>query len=318
MSIDLGDNPVGTPPTDIQKTQLRSAIGLGSADTVEFGALIPPAGTTAEIDAVTGALVGQTILDTNKNRGVRFVSSSTYEEIGNVSFQNEIHVSKNGADVRAGLSPFDVQNPFLTLAAAIAAATDGDVIIVHSGDYSAEGALTVSADLNFNFLSGSLGPASLSQTGAGKTMKVFGEGSIGGVLSTNGFSEISCNVLGTVQVQSSAKFSDCTIEGAGSPHVIALTPAASGNIFEFRNCRIKSTASNSGCIGITDFTFTNGSTYIVENCILEAEGTGATVESALSGSPTESVVVLNTFGNTAVSGVTQQVETVTVNALITA
>ena len=39
MSIDLGNNPVGSTPTDAQKTQLRSSIGLGSTDTVEFGEL---------------------------------------------------------------------------------------------------------------------------------------------------------------------------------------------------------------------------------------------------------------------------------------
>lgn len=296
----------------------RTNLELGATDTVEFGGFVPPAGTTAEIDAVTTASVGSVMIDTNKSRNVRFVSASNYEEIGNVAFQNEIHISKDGTDTRTGLSPFDVQNPFLTFAAAVAEATDGDVITVHAGDYSAEGAVTVSADLNFNFLSGSIGPASLSQTGAGKTLKAFGEGSMGGILSTNGFSEISCNVLGLVQLQSSAKFSNCTIEGAGSPHVINLSPNSTGHIFEFRNCRIKATATDAGCIGISDFTFVSGSTYIVENCILEADGTGSTVQSAVGGSPTESIVVLNTFGNNAAANVTQQVETITVNSLITA
>lgn len=52
MNIDLGNEPVGTPPTDIQKTQLRASIGLGASDIVEFGAFVPPSGTTAEIAAV--------------------------------------------------------------------------------------------------------------------------------------------------------------------------------------------------------------------------------------------------------------------------
>jgi hypothetical protein len=78
MSIDLGDNPVGTPPTSTQKQQLRSSIGLGDADTVEFGGFVPPAGTTAEIDAVTTAAVGSVMWDTDKNRYVRFDTPSTY------------------------------------------------------------------------------------------------------------------------------------------------------------------------------------------------------------------------------------------------
>ena len=37
MSIDLGNAPVGTPPTPTEQTQLRTSFGLGAADTVEFG-----------------------------------------------------------------------------------------------------------------------------------------------------------------------------------------------------------------------------------------------------------------------------------------
>lgn len=78
MSIDLGDNPVGTPPNATQKQQLRSSIGLGDADTVEFGGFVPPAGTTAEIDVVTTATVGSLMWDTDKNHYVRFDTPSTY------------------------------------------------------------------------------------------------------------------------------------------------------------------------------------------------------------------------------------------------
>ena len=52
MSIDLGNAPVGTPPTPTEQTQLRTSFGLGAADTVEFGGFVPPTGTTAEIDAI--------------------------------------------------------------------------------------------------------------------------------------------------------------------------------------------------------------------------------------------------------------------------
>lgn len=52
MSIDLGNAPVGTPPTPTEQTQLRTSFGLGATDTVEFGGLVPPTGTTAEIAAI--------------------------------------------------------------------------------------------------------------------------------------------------------------------------------------------------------------------------------------------------------------------------
>ena len=52
MSIDLGNAPVGTPPTPTEQTQLRTSFGLGAADTVEFGGFVPPTGTTAEIAAI--------------------------------------------------------------------------------------------------------------------------------------------------------------------------------------------------------------------------------------------------------------------------
>jgi len=66
MSIDLGNTPVGTPPTPTEQTQLRTSFGLGAADTVEFGGFVPPSGTTAEIDAVTTADIGQVMVDTDR------------------------------------------------------------------------------------------------------------------------------------------------------------------------------------------------------------------------------------------------------------
>ena len=84
MSIDLGNSPVGTPPTPTEQTQLRTSFGLGAADTVEFGGLVPPSGTTAEIDAVTTATIGQVMIDTDRNVQARFTAPAVYEiiEIG--------------------------------------------------------------------------------------------------------------------------------------------------------------------------------------------------------------------------------------------
>jgi hypothetical protein len=59
----------------------RTSVGLGPTDTVEFGAFIPPAGTTAEIDAVTTATVGQVMVDTDLSRVVRFTGAAAYDAI---------------------------------------------------------------------------------------------------------------------------------------------------------------------------------------------------------------------------------------------
>jgi hypothetical protein len=81
MSIDLGNAPVGTPPTPTEQTQLRTSFGLGAADTVEFGGFIPPSGTTAEIDSVTDAAIGQVMVNSDSGQFVRFTGAATYEVI---------------------------------------------------------------------------------------------------------------------------------------------------------------------------------------------------------------------------------------------
>lgn len=60
---------------------MRTNVGLGASDSVEFGSFIPPAGTTAEIDAVSTATVGQMMLNTETNKIVRFTSASTHETL---------------------------------------------------------------------------------------------------------------------------------------------------------------------------------------------------------------------------------------------
>ena len=81
MSIDLGNAPVGTPPTPTEQTQLRTSFGLGAADTVEFGGFVPPSGTTAEIDAVADAVVGQLMINSDSGQLIRFTGPATYEVI---------------------------------------------------------------------------------------------------------------------------------------------------------------------------------------------------------------------------------------------
>jgi hypothetical protein len=59
----------------------RTNLELGAANTVEFGGLVPPSGTTAEIDAVTTATIGQVMIDTDRSTTVRFDAPSTYVDI---------------------------------------------------------------------------------------------------------------------------------------------------------------------------------------------------------------------------------------------
>jgi len=59
----------------------RTNLELGATDTVEFGGFVPPSGTTAEIDAVTTATVGQVMVNSDTNNIVRFVTPSTYQTL---------------------------------------------------------------------------------------------------------------------------------------------------------------------------------------------------------------------------------------------
>lgn len=85
-TIDLGNNPVGSTPTDEQKTQLRSSIGLGSNDVVEFGELATsqlnfPNLTTSEINAVTDATEGDTYFDSDRGQFIRFTGPASYDVV---------------------------------------------------------------------------------------------------------------------------------------------------------------------------------------------------------------------------------------------
>ena len=63
----------------------RTNLELGAADTVEFGGFVPPSGTTAEIDAITNAVVGQVMINSDAGQIVRFTGASTYELITSTS-----------------------------------------------------------------------------------------------------------------------------------------------------------------------------------------------------------------------------------------
>jgi hypothetical protein len=159
MSIDLGNNPVGSAPTDEQKTQLRSSIGLGSSDTVEFGALVAPSGTTAEIDTITNATVGQVVIDTDRNKQVLFTGSSTYIVLGHPASAIYYVDPQNGDDSSGRIGG----RPFATIQAALAKgiADDPDTITIKclKGTYSevdAFGSLASTREVSISFDEGCL------------------------------------------------------------------------------------------------------------------------------------------------------------------
>jgi hypothetical protein len=83
-------------PHSVTATQ----VGLGPADSVEFGAFIPPAGTTAEIDAVNAATIGQVMIDTDRNSLVFFNAVDGYKQIGATTAS--VTVGAFGAPVQNG------------------------------------------------------------------------------------------------------------------------------------------------------------------------------------------------------------------------
>jgi len=133
MSIDLGNAPVGTPPTPTEQTQLRTSFGLGAADTVEFGGFVPPSGTTAEIDAVADAVVGQVMINSDSGQFVRFTGAATYEVITSPSAYTKdsttpsstVTLSTSGF-LEAGLVDQEA-NPFIPVTTVIIKAGGSDI-----------------------------------------------------------------------------------------------------------------------------------------------------------------------------------------------
>ena len=149
----------------------RSNLELGAADTVEFGGLVPPSGTTAEIDAVTTATVGQVIIDTDNKRQVRFTGASTYEYIGGAISRTIYFVDPDNGDDALGLGGYF---PFATINAALkAAVVDGQVAIsvnclpaAYTEQDVFNGVVTTST-ISINFEVGSL------WTGSAQTLPMF-------------------------------------------------------------------------------------------------------------------------------------------------
>lgn len=99
----------------------RTSLELGATDTVEFGAFIPPAGTTAEIDALFAgslAVPGSLYLNTEEGSQWLAVTSSVRKMVsGKTGYAAAYFVDGKGGDDSTGLLN-DSRLPFKTITAA--------------------------------------------------------------------------------------------------------------------------------------------------------------------------------------------------------
>jgi len=298
-------------------TAARTNLGLGAADTVEFGAFIPPSGTTAEIDAVTTAEIGQVMVDTDRNRQVRFTGASAYVDINPLSFNNSIFIATNGTDTRAGLSVYDANMPYLTLQAAHDAAAEGDMITMMPGTYA--GGLAATKSIKIQLLAGALSNGTVTNPTSGKVVEIYGDGRIGTINANGG--EILCKTdvwaVALVSNGGILRLRDAYIRGAGSNGIVNVNDVAPASTLDIRNCRIKANTANTPAIEI-NYLF-GGSTYFIENTILEANGTADSIN--LTGAPTSfgSINFINVASNKAPNAnVTQAISSMLIDAAVTA
>jgi len=127
---------------------MRTAIELGASDTVEFGAFVPPAGTTTEIDAVTGATVGQVVVDTDRMSQVRFTGAGEYEGIGGLSSSAVIQVSAGASATANGtaLSAAYSKAKLLTPNGSALSATNRATLLIGAGVYTLAAQLDIDGE----------------------------------------------------------------------------------------------------------------------------------------------------------------------------
>ena len=136
----------------------RAQAGLGTSDTVEFGAFISPSGTTAVIDAVTDATVGQVMIDSDRKSQVRFISTSGYEEIGGLSSSAAVQVSAGASPTANGIALAEAYTAAkaLTPNGAALSSTNRATLLVGSGVYTLAAQFNLDAEfvdiqaINFN------------------------------------------------------------------------------------------------------------------------------------------------------------------------
>lgn len=233
-------------------------------------------------------------------------------------FTGLIFVSSGGTDTRTGLSPYSSIYPFATLQAAHDAATEGDTIFVMPGDFSS-GTTTFTKSLKIETRAGSLLP-SIVLDSTGKTLDIAGYGSIFGAITLRS-GTINCNidvdgaiVVGLISSGAGIlRLKDSYITSGTSNAVIQVDDRLVSNVIDIRNCRIKATGANASILDVNFLTGT--STYLIENSILESNGTADVLKS--NGAVT--MDIMNVYGNNAVdSDITERISTVTVNSNVKA
>tara|TARA_R110001592_G_scaffold328826_1_gene610446 strand:+ start:407 stop:1486 length:1080 start_codon:yes stop_codon:yes gene_type:complete len=126
----------------------RTSLELGATDTVEFGGFVPPSGTTAEIDAVTTAEIGQVMVDTDRKGQVRFTGASAYEDIGglNSSAVVQVNAGASTAENGAALAAAYTKAKALTPNGLALSATNRATLLVGIGSYTLPAQLNVDAE----------------------------------------------------------------------------------------------------------------------------------------------------------------------------
>ena len=229
--------------------------------------------------------------------------------------QNVLIVSKNGTDSRSGLSPYSPANPFLTLTAAVSASAENDTIVVNAGDYTSESQVEVTKTLNINTNPGAILPNIRINT-AGKTLSILGNGSISGITAQAGVLINEIDVNGFVTLSTDFLIRDCILKIPTNPAIGILN--SSPMTAQFRNARIKATGTNADVLEFDDFTY-GSLKVVIENSILEANGTGLGIVAGGSGGLNPLPVdIMNVYANAGLTGVTENIQSVTVNSLVTA
>ena len=141
-SIEIGQSSSSTVVDLLNSSNesgARTSVGLGATDTVEFGALIPPAGTTAEIDSVTNATAGQVMIDTDRRRQVRFTGLSSYVDLYSTTSTVEVGAYGNAVENGNSFKNAYTSAKALTPNGSALSSTNRAVLILGAGQYDLGG-----------------------------------------------------------------------------------------------------------------------------------------------------------------------------------
>jgi hypothetical protein len=186
-----------------------------------------------------------------------------------------------------------------------------------SGDFSGGATITVTKNIIFYTEAGAVIPSVLLNA-SGKSVEILGFGAVNGFVECRGDGNLICsvNVLGFVTLRDNGSLivRDCRIESVSTVGVVQVFDTLKTGTFEMRNCRVKCTGLNGPAVKFS--WIVGGGSYIIENSILEANGTGASIETQTSGI---SVDIINVAANTAVNSNTgQNISTILVDSAVRA